>query len=266
MKSKGSLLFRVLLLLIFILTQPLRTFGQIDANDPNRATFTINGVPFSMIYVEGGDMDMGQLDIQTVQGFWIMETKVTNSLCVALGVNESLQARSLELINNDEHPYYYFYDNNDGDDLFIKNVIINNLKTVTQCNFRLPTAIEWLYAARGGQKSQFYSYSGSNDRNQVSINTSQDVKSKIPNELGIYGMTGLGELTSTVVKAIYPWALDDDGYTIDYRKNAQVVLGEGWNVLSSHTAFFDRGDGYFGYRFILDQIPNDAVFNNTSNE
>ena len=69
---------------------------------------------------------------------------------------------------------------------------IKRINKMTGMQFRLPTEAEWEYAARGGNKSQGYNYSGGNifDVAWAETNSTHTVGTKRPNELGIYDMSG----------------------------------------------------------------------------
>ena len=90
-----------------------------------------------------------------------------------------------------------------GDNLPVEEVswndcqeFISKLNSLTGRKFRLPTAAEWEYAARGGKKSRGYQYSGSSNISDVawydgnSGDKTHPVGTKQANELGIYDMTG----------------------------------------------------------------------------
>lgn len=72
---------------------------------------------------------------------------------------------------------------------------IEKINNNTQLNFSLPSTEQWQYAAMGGNKSQSYIYSGSNIPGDVAwyssnCSSKQKVKTKTPNELGIYDLSG----------------------------------------------------------------------------
>ena len=164
-------------------------------------TFTINGVSFKMITVEGGTFSMGATPEQgipnneyfsvcypvhevTLSTFSIGETEVTQALWQAVMGN---------------NPSYFADDLNRPVEQVSWNVcqaFVTKLNELTGRNFRLPTEAEWEFAARGGVKSKGYRFSGSDDLNAVgwyngnSMGTTQPVAMLAPNELGLYDMSG----------------------------------------------------------------------------
>ena len=154
---------------------------------PNVKTFYVNGVSFEMVEVRGGTLFPYYVADSvygvTLSGYYIGKTEVTQALWKAvMGSNPS-----------------YFK----GDNLPVECVSWNDcqefickLNSLTGQNFRLPTEVEWEFACRGGNNSRGYRFSGSDNFEEVtwyggnSGQRTHPVGTKLPNELGIYDMSG----------------------------------------------------------------------------
>lgn len=170
----------------------------------------------NMVYVEGGTFTMGATSKLRFDAYSneIPVHKVTLSPYY-ISKYEVTQMEWKAVMGS--NPSYY-----KGDNLPVENVswndcqaFIRKLNTLTGKNFRLPTEAEWEFAARGGNNSRGYKYSGSNDLGSVAwyagnsgIKT-HPVGQKSPNELGLYDMTG----------NVWEWCQDWKG---TYQSSAQT--------------------------------------------
>lgn len=169
-------------------------------------TFTVNGVTFNMIRVEGGTFTMGATAEQqspgddekpthrvTLSSYMIGKTEVTQELWQAV-MGKSLQ----QIVNENGWSTYGVGNNYPMYDISWNDCqdFVRKLNALTGQSFRLPTEAEWEFAARGGTKSKGYQYSGSNTLGDVAWYTDNSgskthpVATKSPNELGIYDMSG----------------------------------------------------------------------------
>lgn len=181
--------------------------GKIDFPTEEDEEFTVNGVTFTMVYVEGGTFMMGATEEQgndvsdrerpthqvTLSSYRIGQTEVTQALWHAvMGENPSYFSS-----NGNHHPV----ENISWNDC---QTFISALNQLTGRHFRLPTEAEWEFAARGGNESIGFKYSGSDNLVEVgwySYNDSWEFKgtgvygthtvaTRTCNELMLYDMSG----------------------------------------------------------------------------
>ena len=160
-------------------------------------TFTLSGVSFDMVKVQAGSFTMGatsEMEHPCNDEKPIHQVTLTNDYYI--GKTEVTQALWKAVMSN--NPSYF-----KGDNLPVVKVswddcqkFISKLNSLTGQNFRLPTEAEWEFAARGGNNSNHYQYSGSNELGDVawysgnSGDKTHVVATKQPNELGLYDMSG----------------------------------------------------------------------------
>ncbi|HHF2903953.1 TPA: formylglycine-generating enzyme family protein [Vibrio diabolicus] len=147
-----------------------------------------------MVLVEGGQFTMGadnpsaqksERPARTVNvdGFYLSKFEVTQSLF------EAVTGSSLSYFRDPNTPV-----NNISWQQ--ANYFIKKLNEKTGEHYRLPTEAEWEFAAKGGILSKGFTFSGSNNIDDVawyannSHNQAHKVGQKQPNELGLYDMTG----------------------------------------------------------------------------
>ena len=227
----------------------------------------LNKLINNMVYVSGGTFTMGGTSEQgsdiyddekpthsvTLSSYYVCKYEVTQALWRAvMGSNPS---------------------NFKGDNLPVENVswddcqtFINRLNSYTGRNFRLPTEAEWEFAARGGNYSRHYKYSGSNYIGDVawygdnSGNRTHPVGTKQPNELGLYDMSG----------NVYEWCSDWYGSYSSYSQSNptgpnsgsfRVLRGGSWRGSARFCRSSDRSSGSpggrdydLGLRLVLSQL------------
>ena len=194
-------------------------------------TFNVGSVWFDMIFVKGGSVATGD----TLPNYYIGQTEVTQALWKAVMGNNPSKSQ--------------------GNNLPVESVswedcqkFVQKLNKLTGLNFRLPTEAEWEYAAKGGHKSQGYTYAGSNDINEVAWyrdnanDRTHEFAKKLPNELGIYDMTG----------NVWEWCLDSKntghllcGGAYDSKESACTIHSQAYRP-ATHISHFS------GFRLLLE--------------
>ena len=209
----------------------------------------IGGVEgIKMILVEDGTFQMGATSEQgddydsnekpvhsvTLDSYYIAECEITQAQWRAIMGTTVYQQRdkrdSTLLVRGvgDNHPMYYVSWEEAQE-------FCQKLSKLTGKEYALPTEAQWEYAARGGNKSRGYKYSGSNTIDAVawyagnSNDETHPVKQKQPNELGLYDMSG----------NVWEWCSDwyGDYSSLDQTNPTGPSSGSYYRV--------GRGDGWY---------------------
>ncbi|MGX7689501.1 formylglycine-generating enzyme family protein [Flectobacillus roseus] len=200
------------------------------------------------VFVEGGTFQMGSttgdpaeqpVHSVTLSSFAIGKYEVTQAQWkTVMGVNPSIFS------NCDDCPV----EKVSWNDI---QLFITRLNTLAGKIYRLPTEAEWEYAARGGKLSKGYTYSGSNTMDDVAwyySNSSakpHSVGQKMPNELGIYDMSG----------NVFEWCSDQYGAYSSSSQTNPTGASSGTNRVSRGGSWADYPQ-YSRVAFRIDFTPD----------
>ena len=158
----------------------------------------IDNLVKNMVYIEGGSFEMGHDDNNRKMTDRYITTAPVHTVTLSsfyIGKYEVTQEEWETVMGS--NPSHHI-----GVKLPVEGVtwakakqFVEKLSSMSGRTFRLPTEAEWEYAAKGGNKSKSYSFSGSNNYDDVAwcnenCRETHEVGVKRPNELGLYDMSG----------------------------------------------------------------------------
>lgn len=244
-------------------------------------------IPSNFVFVEGGTFNNGTSDV-TLSSFYIDKYELTQAdyqavmgtnPATAYGVGSTYPVYYVSWFNAIEYcnrrslqegltPCYSYGTYGTNPDSWPTGWNTNYLNhTNVSCNwtangYRLPTEMEWQFAARGGNQTHNYTYSGSNDLNAVgwywdnSGSTTHAVGTKAANELGTFDMSGNVWEWVWDIYGSYPGGAQTDPHGATSGSN-RVLRGGGWHndadycTVSSRVNYNATGTGHdVGFRLV----------------
>jgi formylglycine-generating enzyme len=205
-----------------------------------------------MIAVEGGTFSMGQSDPHIGGKGVSRNEQPVRTIAVksfSIGKYEVTQAQWKAVMAGKNPSKFSSCDNCPVEQVTWEDVqtFLQALNAQTSQKYRLPTEAEWEYAAIGGKKTKNFKYSGSNTLDEVAWHNenarrkTHEVGGKLPNELGIFDMSG----------NVWEWC--QDWYSFSYSimdadnpkgattGDSRIQRGSGWNTLPKTARITFRG-------------------------
>ena len=234
-------------------------------------------MPENFILVEGGTFNNGTSDV-TISSFYIDKYELTQAGYQAVmgsnpasefGVGSNYPVYNVSWFNAIKYcnrrsiqegltPCYSYstYGTNPDDWPYGWNTSYSN-HTNVNCNwtangYRLPTEMEWMFAAKGGNQSQGYTYSGSNTIGDVawyasnSGSTAHTVGTKAANELGTFDMSGNVSEWVWDIRGTYPGGSQTDPHGAT-SGSTRVKRGGSWDSGANYCTVSSRGSSSATY-------------------
>jgi formylglycine-generating enzyme required for sulfatase activity len=229
-----------------------------------------------MVFVQGGTFNNGTSDV-TVSSFFMDKYELTQaSYQAVMGTNPSyfggnpnnpveevswfnaIEYCNRRSVNEGLTPCYSYstYGTNPSTWPAFWNSDYNNHTNVS-CNwtangYRLPTEAEWEFAARGGNQTHNYTYSGSNDINAVAWHysnsdyTTHTVGTKAANELGLYDLSGNVLEWNWDIRGSYPSGEQTNPHGA-VSGSSRVLRGGSWGNIAKYCTVSGRNYDYATY-------------------